>query len=265
MNGFTEIANEFAGKIALVVGGSSGIGFSSALLMAKRGAKVIILADRGIEEAVAKAKSLGCNLYGITGDASLASVLDNAVKEIIKTFGGLNISVNSVAIHPYGNAVATDEDIWDKVMAINVKSVYLTAHFVIPQMQKQGGGAIVNISSGQATACQKDVSAYATSKAAILTFTRSLAVDFSSQGIRANIVSPGPIKTPLLKLSVDKFGGGRSEEEVYKDWGKGLPIGRVGEAHEVAEVVAFAASPRSSYCTGSEFVVDGGLLVKLGV
>lgn len=259
------IEKELQGKVALVVGGSSGIGYHTAVLLAQRGCRVAILADRGVSEAVASAAQQGVELLGITGDASLSSAVKNAVEHAMQALGGLHIAVHTAAIHPYGNAGDTSEETWDRVMAVNVKSVFLLAHHALPQMLKQGEGAIVNVSSVQGTACQRDVSAYATSKAAILGFTRTLAIDYSGRGIRANAVSPGPIRTPLLDLSVAKFGNGQPAEEVFANWGKGVPVGRIGEPNEVAEVIAFAASPRASYCSGSEFVVDGGTLVRLGV
>ena len=152
---------------------------------------------------------------------------------------------------------------WDRVMAVNLKSVYLMAHRVLPTMVKQKEGVIVNVSSVQGSACQKEVAAYATSKAAILGLTRSIAVDYTAKGIRALSISPGSIRTPMLDLSVDKFGQGQAKEEVFKAWGQALPAQRIGEPNEVAEVIAFAASPMASYCSGSEWVVDGGLSVQL--
>jgi len=256
---------ELEGHVALVVGGASGIGWAAARLMGQRGAKVVILADRGVDEAVSRAAQSGVEFDGITGDASNTAVVKAAVDAAVKRHGGLHITVHTAVIHPYGNAVDTSEETWDRVMAVNVRSVFLLAHHALPQMLAQGRGAIVNVASVQATACQPDVSAYTTSKAAILGFTRSLAVDFTRRGIRANSVSPGPIRTPLLDLSVAKFGNGRPAEEVFAGWGQGVPMGRIGEADEVAEVIAFAASPRASYCSGAEFVVDGGTLVKVGI
>ena len=256
---------ELEGQVALVVGGSSGIGWHSAVLLARRGARVAILADREVAPAVARAAESGVELMGITGDASVYATMQDAVACTIRQLGGLNITVNSVAVHPYANAGDTAEATWDRVMAVNLKSVFLTAHHTIPHMLAQRSGAIINVSSVQGTACQPDVSAYATSKAAILGFTRTLAVDYTGRGIRSNSVSPGAIRTPLLDLSVAKFGNGRSAEECFADWGKGIPVGRIGEANEVAEVIAFLAGPRASYVSGSEFVVDGGALVKLGI
>ena len=264
MNSSQQFAQELAGKVALVVGGSSGIGLHAAVLLAQRGARVAILADRGVDEAVAFAAEHGVQLLGISGDAATGSVVKAAVEQTIATLGGLHITVHTVAIHPYGSATETSEQTWDRVMAVNLKSVFLLAHHAVPHMVAQRDGAIVNVSSVQGTACQHDVAAYATSKAAILGFTRTLANDYAASGIRANTVSPGSIRTPLLDLSFEKFGAGASKEQVFAQWGEGIPIGRIGEPNEVAEMIAFAASPRASYCTGSEFVVDGGLLVQLG-
>ncbi len=255
--------HEFIGKSALVVGGSSGIGLSAALLLAKRGAKVGILADRGVSTALAFAKERGVQFLGFEGDAAQSKVIADAVAQTVQATGGLHIAVHTACVHPYGNAVGTDEATWDRVMSVNVKSVYLLAHWAIPQMLCQRDGAIVNVASIQGTGCQRDVCAYATSKAAILGLTRTLAVDFAAQGIRANSVSPGSIQTPLLDLSADKFGQGRPKEEVFAQWGQGIPLGRIGQADEVAEVIAFAASSRASYCNGSNIVVDGALSIRL--
>lgn len=254
---------EFQGKTALVVGGSSGIGLSAAILLAQRGAKVAILADRGVDEALAIASGKGVELLGISGDASVSSVIQDAVEKTIRQLGGLHITVHSAVIHPYGSATTTSEGTWDRVMAVNLKGVFLLAHHVLPHMVKQKEGAIVNVSSIQGSACQRDVCAYSTSKAAILALTRSIAVDYSIHGIRANSVSPGSIRTPLLDLSAAKFGNGKSKEEMFELWGQGVPAGRIGEADEIAELIAFAASSRASYCSGSEFTADGGLSVRL--
>lgn len=263
MNMSSAAGKEFEGKVALVVGGSSGIGFHAALLLAQRGAQVTILADRDVDDAIALAAGCGIELSGVTGDAASSTLVKSAVDCLADKRGGLHITVHTAAIHPYGNAGHTSEEVWDRVMAVNLKSVYLLAHHALPHMIRQRDGAIVNVSSIQGTGCQSDVSAYSTSKAAILGFTRTLAVDYSSMGIRANSVSPGSIRTPLLDLAAEKFGAGQSKEDVFANWGSGIPAGRIGKPEEVAEVIAFAASPRASYCSGSDFVVDGGLRIKL--
>ncbi|MDN7671062.1 SDR family oxidoreductase [Burkholderia oklahomensis] len=263
MNTSSAGGEEFEGKIALVVGGSSGIGFHAAILLAQRGAQVTILADRGVDDAIARAAGRGVELSGVTGEASSSALMKSVIDRLADEQGGLHITVHTAAIHPYGNAGQTPEEVWDRVLAVNLKSVYLLAHHALPHMIRQRDGAIVNVSSVQGTGCQADVSAYSTSKAAILGFTRTLAVDYSSMGIRANSVSPGSIRTPLLDLAAEKFGAGQSKEDVFAGWGRAIPAGRIGEPEEVAEVIAFAASPRASYCSGSDFVVDGGLRIKL--
>lgn len=253
----------FENKAVLVVGGSSGIGYATAILMAERGAQVYILADRGVEKAKVEAQKKGLTIHGVCGDATDSNLLQSFVQDIVKQSGGVHVAVHTAAIHPYGNVVETPESIWDQVMAVNLKSVYLTAKYVLPFMEKQKEGVIVNVSSVQATACQNDVAAYATSKAAILGLTRSLAVDYTAKGIRAIAISPGSIRTPMLDLSVEKFGEGCAKEDVFKKWGEGLPAKRIGEPNEVAQVIAFAASSQASYCSGSEWVVDGGLSIQL--
>ncbi|NTY41065.1 MULTISPECIES: SDR family NAD(P)-dependent oxidoreductase [Burkholderia cepacia complex] len=263
MNTVSVAEQEFAGRVAIVVGGSSGIGFHAALLLAQRGADVTIFADRGVDEAVASAASRHVRLEGVTGDASSSAVMKRAIDRIATERGGLHIAVHTACIHPYGNAGDTSEEVWDRVMAVNLKSAFLLAHHSLPHMLRQRDGAIVNVSSIQGSGCQRDVSAYSTSKAALLGFTRTLAVDYSSMGIRANSVSPGSIRTPLLDVAVDKFAPGQNKEQVFANWGEGVPAGRIGEPEEVAEVIAFAASSRASYCSGSEFVVDGALRIKL--
>lgn len=255
---------ELKNKVALIVGGSSGIGFHTAVLLSLRGARVAVLADKGVAAAVAQGAASGVELMGITGDAANSSVIKDAVAQTADLLGGLHTVVHTAAIHPYGNAGDTSEETWDRVMAVNLKSVFLLAHHALPFMIKQREGAIINVSSVQGSACQRDVCAYATSKAAILGFTRTLAIDYANLGIRANAVSPGSIRTPLLDLSAAKFGQGQPKEKLFELWGQNVPAGRIGEPGEVAEVIAFLASSRASYCSGSEFVVDGGLLSKLG-
>ncbi|AIV73891.1 short chain dehydrogenase family protein (plasmid) [Burkholderia pseudomallei] len=263
MNALSAAEREFEGKVAIVVGGSSGIGFHAAVLLAQRGAHVMILADRGVDDAIELAAGRGVQLRGVTGDAASSALMKQVIDRLAQERNGLHIVVHTAAIHPYGNAGDTPEEVWDRVMAVNLKSVFLLAHHALPHMIRQRDGAIVNVSSIQGSGCQRDVSAYSTSKAAILGFTRTLAVDYSSMGVRANSVSPGSIRTPLLDLAADKFGAGQSKEEVFKSWGGVIPAGRIGEPEEVAEVIAFAASPRASYCSGSDFVVDGALRIKL--
>jgi NAD(P)-dependent dehydrogenase (short-subunit alcohol dehydrogenase family) len=132
-------------------------------------------------------------------------------------------------------------------------------------MRKRGGGAIVNVASVQGHACQRGVTAYATSKGAILSLTRALALDHAADGIRVNSISPGSIATPMLELAARTFSPESPVEESFKRFGEAHPLGRVGTPEEVAELAAFLASPRASFCTGGDHRIDGGLLAGLAV
>lgn len=253
---------EFDGKSAFVMGGTTGIGRAAAELLAERGATVTVFGAPVSADGVDA--ELPARLNPILGDGADPAQVEAAIAKAASFDDGLDILICSAAIHPYGDAVETSVDTWNRVMAVNVGSAFLTAHFGVPELRKRGGGAIVNVASNQGSANNPDVAAYATSKGALLAFTRTLAMDFGKDGIRANSVSPGPIDTPLLRVAAAKLEDGRSLEAIYEEWGTHVPIGRIGQAREMAEVIAFLAGPRASYVTGSDYVADGGLLARLG-
>ncbi len=258
------VEQELAGKVAFVMGGSSGLGLASATLLAQRGAAVTIFGHASDTLTIAAdlaARDL--KVHGIYGDGAQSKVVRAAIEETVSKFGGLDIITNSAAIHPVGDVVATDEETWDRTLAVNLKSMYLTCHFGIPHIIKRGSGSIINFASVQATSCSSGVCIYATTKGAIVSFTHTLAIDFAKNNIRANTICPGSIITPMQEYFAKANANGRTVEEMYKVFAKPVPLQRLGEAWEIAELAAFLAGPRSTFCTGAEFTADGGLLAGL--
>jgi NAD(P)-dependent dehydrogenase (short-subunit alcohol dehydrogenase family) len=158
----------------------------------------------------------------------------------------------------------TSPQTWDEVFAVNVRSMFLLAKHVLPLMRRNGGGAIVNVSSGQAVASQRNVVAYTASKGAISAMTRAMAVDHAAEGIRVNTIVPGSVDTPMLRASARAIAPD-DPDRVISEWGSEHPIGRVGQPAEIADACVFLASPLASYVTGAELRVDGGLLAGVAL
>ncbi|UDL93293.1 SDR family oxidoreductase [Lichenihabitans sp. PAMC28606] len=252
---------ELNGKIALVTG-TTGIARATALRFAALGADVLAL---GIDE-IGNVALVDAGIAVRRTDVSVPQEVDAAMADIVTRFGGLDIVVNSAAVHPYGDAVTTSPEVFARCLAVNVGSIHLTAHFGVPEMRKRGGGAIVNVSSVQGHACQQGVAAYVASKGAIHALTRAMALDFAGDRIRVLSVSPGSVRTPILELAARTLDGPEADvEAVFARFGAAHPIGRIGEADEVADLIAFLASSRAGFITGSDHVIDGGLLAGLGV
>jgi NAD(P)-dependent dehydrogenase (short-subunit alcohol dehydrogenase family) len=259
-------AEEFAGKVAIVTG-TTGIGRAVAKRLARAGASVLCCGidsaanDELLREAAADRLALKVKRIDVSEPADVSS----AVAEAVSLFGGLDIVVNAAAIHPFGTAVETSIETWNSCLRVNVTSIFLFAHFAIPEMKKRGSGAMINLASVQGHACQQGVAAYATSKGAIHALTRALALDHAKDGVRVNSISPGSIRTPMLEYAARKFSPDLPLEQVLERFGDAHPMGRIGTAEEVAELAAFLASTRASFCTGGDYLVDGGLLAGLAV
>ncbi len=265
---------KLAGKCALVMGaGSSGPGIgngkAAAIAFARAGAKVMAV-DIG-EEAVAETRAVILAEGGVC-ETALADVSQDgdvkaAVAGCVAAFGGLDILHNNVGISMFGGVAEVAPEAWDRVIAVNLKGMYLACHYAIPVMAAAGGGAIVNVGSTSGLRyLGLPQAAYATSKGAIVTMTRAIAAQHGPQNIRANVVSPGIIDSPLLRQAATKtlLEIYRTDdiEEVRRIRAKTVPLGRFGDPMDVANAAVFLASDDARYITGIELVVDGGLTTQ---
>jgi meso-butanediol dehydrogenase / (S,S)-butanediol dehydrogenase / diacetyl reductase len=257
---------EFENRVAIVTG-TTGIGRAIAKRLAAGGCSVLacgIDASANLDlqqESEADHLSLRVESCDVTQPDQVQAV----VAEAVAMNGRLDIIVNAAAIHPFGTVVETDLETWNRCMMVNVGSIFLLAHFGVPVMKKTGGGSIVNLSSVQGYACQRGVAAYAASKGAVHSLTRALALDHAADHIRVNSISPGSVRTPMLARSAAHFVPDLPEELVFERFGASHPLGRVGTPEEVAELAAFLASDKAGFCTGGDYLVDGGLLAGIGV
>ena len=258
--------NDFAGRVALVTG-TTGIGRAITIRFAEGGALVVAcgIETSANEDLARHAKKQNLPLQVQTCDVTDPTQVQSVIAKTATSFGGLDIIVNAAAIHPFGTVLQTDLATWNRCMMVNIGSVYLLAHFGIPEMKKRGGGSIINLASVQGHACQRGVAAYATSKGAIHSLTRALALDHAPDNIRVNSISPGSIRTPMLARSAANFSPDLSTEETFARFAAAHPLGRIGTPEEVAELAAFLASDRAGFCTGGDYLVDGGLLAGIGV
>jgi NAD(P)-dependent dehydrogenase (short-subunit alcohol dehydrogenase family) len=255
---------EFDGKSIIVTGGSLGMGRACAERFAKAGAQVLIVSNDkdSVEKAVTE---IGGKTAGFVGDVRNSGDMRSAVEQAVAKHGGIDILICCAGIQRYGTVVDTPEDIWDDVLDINLKGVYLAAKYAVPEMKRRGGGAIVVISSIQSYASQANVAAYTASKGGINALVRAMALDHAADNITVNTVCPASIDTPMLRWAADLFKGDLTQDEMIAQWGKGHPIGRVGKQEEVAELVAFLASDKARFITGADMKIDGGTMAKLGI
>jgi NAD(P)-dependent dehydrogenase (short-subunit alcohol dehydrogenase family) len=244
-------------KVALITGGGSGIGRESALLFAREGAAVVAadVNEQAAAETAALVTKAGGRASACRSDVSQAADCEQMIAFAEREFGKLDVLFNNAGIM-HGkddDAITTDEAVWDLTMNINAKGVFFGCKYGIPALRRAGGGSIINTASFVALlgAATPQI-AYTASKGAVLSLTRELAVIHARENIRVNALCPGPLKTKLLMDFLD------TEEKKQRRLVH-IPMGRFGEAHEIAQGALFLASDESSFVTGTEFLVDGGL------
>lgn len=248
---------QFSSKTVIVTGGAKGMGQSVAAKFLEEGAKVIIL-DRDRQQNDTAGETSPYHYYQC--DVSKYEQVEKVFAIIKDKFKTLDVLVNNAGIQTYGTVTETTEELWDRTINVNVKSMYLCSKFCIPLMAKRDGAVVINVSSVQAFVTQKGVSAYATSKAAILGLTNSIAVDYAPQ-IRCIAICPGAVMTPMLKNTIDAQ---PDKKEAIKQTENIHLLKRIARPEEIADFIIFAASNKGSFMTGQHYRIDGGIGVELG-
>lgn len=246
------------GRAALVTGAASGIGRAIADALARAGAAVVLVdvdeaSASGAAEAIARD---GGRAVVVKGDVSRAADCRRAVDIVVDRFGRLDVVVNNAGIIRRADVTELSEDDWDRVMAVNLKSVFLMSKFAVPVMTRAGrGGAIVNVSSGWGLVGGPRAVVYCASKGGVVLLTRAMAIDHGPAGIRVNCVCPGDTDTAMLRAEARQLG---EPIEAFLSESAGRPLGRLGRPAEIAQAVLYLASDAASFVTGTTLVVDGG-------
>jgi NAD(P)-dependent dehydrogenase (short-subunit alcohol dehydrogenase family) len=249
------------GKICLITGAGSGMGRVAAQMFAAEGARVVVaeFSEEAGRETARMVTDAGGQATFVAADVSREEDAQAMVEHAIETYGGLDVLYNNAGIMPEADHSVIDTDVatWDQVMAVNLRGVYLGCRFAIPRMLERGSGSVINISSFVALlGCSVPQDAYTASKGAVLSLTRSLAVQFGGRGVRANAICPGPIETPLLMDWLVK------DEEAKRIRLARNPTGRFGKPEEIVNVAIYLASDESRWTNGAHFVIDGGITVN---
>ncbi|GAC1639012.1 MAG: SDR family NAD(P)-dependent oxidoreductase [Candidatus Dormibacteraceae bacterium] len=256
---------DFDGKAVIVTGGALGIGRGIVQGFAAAGAWVAIadINEVAAETLASELTGDGAKAIAVTGDVSKALEAERMVSATIDRFGRLDVLVNNAGIMPidcYFRVEDTPEEVWDRILGVNLKGVFLMSKYAIPRLRSSGGGVIVNMSSVQGLQSMPRVPSYAASKAGILSLTRNMALDYAHEGIRVVAICPGTIDSELVR-ELARAEGGDVEANVRR-YGSFHPLGRIGTPADIANAVLFLASERASFITGEYLTVDGGFMAQ---
>lgn len=251
--------NDMKGKVALVTGAGAGIGRSTAILFAKRGASVVVsdVVPAGGEETVRLIEKADGEALFIKTDVSRSSDIEAMIEKTMNQYGRLDYATNNAGVNgPITSLTDCSEEDWDTVMGINLKGVWLCMKYEIPQMIKSGGGSIVNTASMAGLVGFPYQTSYVSSKHGVIGLTRTAALDFGKQGIRVNAVCPGVIHTTMVQSLLEEI------PEVIDTLNNQAPVGRIGQPEEIAEAVVWLCSDAASFVTGHALAVDGGYVIQ---
>ena len=250
------MGDRLRGKVAFITGAGAGIGREAAVLFAEEGGKIVVadIDQAAAAETVKKAEAAGGQAVAVAGDVALEADVQRMIGEGVRTFGALHILYNNAGVlwkDRDRSVLETEDKWWDRVMAINLKSVFWVTKHGIPHLRTAGGGSIIMMGSVSALAgFTRAQDAYTAAKGALISLTKSLAIQFARDKIRCNVIHPGIVDTPLQAPYLT--------DAIRKEFETGIPLGRIAQPREIAYVALFLASEESSFMTGAELVVDGG-------
>ena len=250
------MADRLKGKVAFITGAGMGMGREASVLFAEEGARIVVadIDGKAAQDTVALVEKAGGQALAVTGDVALEADVKRMVEEGVRRFGALHVLYNNAGVlwkDRDRSVLETDEKWWDRVMGINLKSVFWVTKHGIPHLKRAGGGSVIMMGSVSALAgFTRAQDAYTAAKGALISLTKSLAIQFAKDNVRCNIIHPGIVDTPLQAPYLTA--------EIRKEFETGIPLGRIAQPREIANVALFLASDESSFMTGAELVVDGG-------
>jgi len=254
------MGSRLKGKIALITGAGMGMGREASLLFAEEGARVVVgdINKAAAEDTVALVKKAGGDALAVAGDVAVEADVQRMVEEGVKRFGGLHVLYNNAGVlwkDKDRSVLETDGAQWDRVMAINLKSVFWVTKHGIPHLRAAGGGSIVLVGSVSALAgFTRAQDAYTAAKGALISLNKSLAIQFARDNIRCNIIHPGIVETPLQAPYLN--------DALRAEFKTAIPLGRIGQPRDIAYAALFLASDESAFMTGAEMIVDGGFMAQ---